>query len=66
MLRATELGVSATWCNFFPNRALERAFDLPGQERVVLIMPIGYPAAGVGPSPLHARSKPLEALVRRR
>lgn len=51
MLRAIELGVYTTWCNYFANSKLEQAFDLPENEKAVLIMPIGYPAEGVAPVP---------------
>ena len=64
MLRAIELGVYTTWCNYFANSKLEQAFDLPENEKVVLIMPIGYPAEGVAPAPAHTESKKLEEIVR--
>ena len=60
MLRAIEMGVYTTWCNYFANSKLEQAFDLPENEKAVLIMPIGYPAEGVVPAPAHAESKDLE------
>lgn len=64
MLRAIELGVYTTWCNYFANSKLEQAFDLPENEKAVLIMPIGYPAEGVAPAPAHTESKKLEEIVR--
>lgn len=64
MLRAIELGVYTIWCNYFANSKLEQAFDLPENEKAVLIMPIGYPAEGVAPAPAHTESKKLEEIVR--
>lgn len=64
MLLAIELGVYTTWCNYFANSKLEQAFDLPENEKAVLIMPIGYPAEGVAPAPAHTESKKLEEIVR--
>ena len=64
MLRAIELGVYTTWCNYFANSKLEQTFDLPENEKAVLIMPIGYPAEGVAPAPAHTESKKLEEIVR--
>lgn len=64
MLRAIELGVYTTWCNYFANSKLEQAFDLPENEKAVLIMPIGYPAEGVVPAPAHTESKKFEEIVR--
>ena len=64
MLRAIELGVYTTWCNYFANSKLEQAFDLPENEKAVLIMPIGYPAEGAAPAPAHTESKKLEEIVR--
>lgn len=63
MLRATELGLGTTWCNYFENDALERVFGLPETEHAVLIMPIGHAADEAGPTPSHAASKAASELV---
>ena len=44
MLEAWSLGVASCWVNLFQNNELERAFDLPDNEKSVLIMPLGYAA----------------------
>lgn len=64
MLRAIELGIYTTWCNYFANSKLEQAFDLPANEKAVLIMPIGYPEEGVVPAPAHTESKDIREVVR--
>lgn len=63
MLQAIELGVYSTWCNYFSNTELEKMFNLPENERVVLIMPMGYKAENVHPAPAHETSKTLHDLV---
>lgn len=64
MLRAIECGIHTTWCNYFPNTRLEKAFALPENERAVLIMPIGYAAEDVQPSPDHTATKSYDDIVR--
>lgn len=64
MLRATELDLNTTWCNMFANSKLEEAFDLPKNEKSVLIMPIGYKAEDVVPAPMHEQTKDLDAMVK--
>lgn len=64
MLRAIELGVYTTWCNYYPNTQFERALGLPENERSVLVMPIGYRAEDALPSPSHEASRPIGEVVR--
>ena len=64
MLRAIELGVYTTWCNYFANSKLEQMFDLPEHEKAVLVMPIGYPAEDVEPAPAHTESKNIQEVMR--
>ncbi len=63
MLQAIELGVYTTWCNYFPNSQLEKEFQLPANEKAVLIMPIGYKADGVEPAPAHTETKEICDMV---
>jgi nitroreductase len=63
MLQAIELGIYTTWCNYFSNSELEKAFQLPENEKSVLIMPIGYKADGTEPAPAHTASKESGELV---
>ncbi len=63
MLRAIELGVYTTWCNYFSNSELEKAFQLLENEKSVLIMPVGYKADDAKPAPAHMESKKLSELV---
>lgn len=63
MLQAAELGVDTTWINFFGNTELEKAFNLPENERSVLLMPVGYREKGTEPFPTHDQKKSLEDIV---
>lgn len=63
MLQAIELGVYTTWCNYFSNSELEKAFELPINEKSVLIMPIGYKADNAEPAPAHTISKKFDEFV---
>lgn len=64
MLQAAELGLNTCWVNFFSNAQLETAFNLPKNEKIVLIMPIGYAPEGTSPSPAHTKKKHLEETVK--
>ncbi|MGL5313527.1 MAG: nitroreductase family protein [Peptostreptococcaceae bacterium] len=64
MLRATELNLNTTWCNLFSNTELEKAFELPNNEKVVLVMPIGYKAEDSEPAPMHYNKKELDCIVK--
>lgn len=64
MLRAIELGIHTTWCNYFANSTLKHILGLPENEQPVLIMPIGYPATESAPAQSHTESKKIEDMVR--
>lgn len=63
MLQAAELGLGTTWVNMFRNSQLEKVFELPANEKTVLIMPIGFPAENAKPSRMHTTKKPLDKTV---
>lgn len=63
MLQAIELGVYTTWCNYFANSELEKIFQIPENEKAVLIMPIGYKDEEIMPSSSHEQSKELGDIV---
>lgn len=49
MLEAWELGIASCWVNLFPNDEVESTFGLPENEKVVLMMPLGYAAEDAKP-----------------
>ncbi len=63
MLAAWNLGVGSCWVNYFPNSKVAAAFSLPGNERPVLLMPLGYPAEDAKPSRAHFDKKLLARTV---
>lgn len=64
MLQAWEIGVGSCWVNYFANSAVEKSLGLPANEKVILLMPMGYPAEDAAPLPLHEKSKPISETVR--
>lgn len=63
MLEAKAEGVDSCWLNFFdPDKAAE-AMKLPENEKVVLLLDLGYAAEGVRPTPTHEKTKSMEELV---
>jgi len=64
MLAAKNAGVDSCWLNFFDPDLLHADLGLPGDEVIVMLLDLGYPAPEKGgPLPNHTASKPLEALV---
>ena len=64
MLKAYELGLGTVWVNHFPRQQVRELFEIPEDEEIVLLMPIGYPAAESVPSPRHSESKKPEEVVK--
>ncbi|MGI6755247.1 MAG: nitroreductase family protein [Atopobiaceae bacterium] len=63
MLEAWSQNVGSCWVNFFANSQVRQAFGLDSSERVVLLMPLGYPSDEAAPSASHETNKPIEELV---
>ncbi|MBR1696409.1 MAG: nitroreductase family protein [Selenomonas sp.] len=63
MLMAAALGVDSCWLNFFDPDKAAAALQLPENEKVVLLMDLGYAAEGTRPTPTHEKTKPIEELV---
>ena len=63
MLEAAELGLGTCWVNYFANAQVAKALELPETQKVVLLLPVGYPAEGAHPGPNHGQRKPLSDTV---
>ncbi len=63
MLQAAELGIGSVWVDVFPNTKTAEVFGLPKSVKPVCLMPMGYAAEGVTPSPMHSSYRPLEEMV---
>ena len=64
MLAAKNAGVESCWLNRFDPAEAARAFALPANEEVLMLLDLGYPAPGAGPLPNHTARKPLAETVR--
>lgn len=64
MLAATNTGVDSCWLNFFDPAAVAKAFDLPENEQVLMLLDLGFAAEGFAPLPNHTSRKPLEETVK--
>ncbi|MBR1810109.1 MAG: nitroreductase family protein [Clostridia bacterium] len=65
MLEAWNLGVASCWVNLFPNYEIAKAFGLPENEKVVLMMPLGYAAEDAKPiEKWHNFCKPIDETVK--
>ncbi len=63
MMEATELGLGTCWVKWFDPAQVAEAFDLPANHKPSFLMPCGYAADGVQPSPMHTDRKPLSETV---
>jgi nitroreductase len=64
ILAAKDAGVDSCWLNRFdPDKAAE-LFGLPENEKVVMLMDLGYPAEGAGPLERHTQRKELSETVK--
>lgn len=64
MLEAWNLGVASCWVNLFPNDEVAKVFELPENEKVVLMMPIGYAAEDAKPvEKWHFGHKDIDKIV---
>lgn len=64
MLAATNTGVDSCWLNFFDPAAVAKAFDLPENEQVLMLLDLGFAAEGFAPLPNHTSRKQLEETVK--
>lgn len=64
MLAATNTGVDSCWLNFFDPAAVAKAFGLPENEQVLMLLDLGFAAEGFAPLPNHTSRKPLEETVK--
>ena len=62
-LGATNAGVDNCWLNFFDPEKAKKAFDLPENEEVLMLLNLGYAAEDAGPLAPHFERKPLEETV---
>ncbi len=65
ILAAADEGVDSCWINRVDPDLLAEALGLPEEEKILMLMDLGYAAEGAGPLPNHSSRKPLEETVTR-
>lgn len=63
MLEAADLGLGTCWVGMFKEAEVKAALGLPENVRVRDLLPCGYPAEGVKPAHLHAKSRELNDIA---
>lgn len=63
MLAAKDTGVESCWLNLFDPDVAKEKLGLPGNQEVLMLLDLGFPAEGAGPLPNHASRKPLDETV---
>ena len=64
LLAAQALGVNSCWLNCFDPDNAAKVFGLPENERVLMLLDLGYAAEGAGPLANHGKRKPLSETVK--
>lgn len=63
MLAAKSIGVESCWLNYFNPDEVRTALNIPKNENVLMILPIGYAGKNAAPNQNHFSRKPLEETV---
>ena len=63
MLEASSIGLGSVWVMNFDATRIRKLFDLPENIVPVALLPVGYPASDVKPSPHHEESLDLSELL---
>ena len=63
ILAAADEGVDSCWINFLDPEKLAEILGLPENEKILMVLDLGYAAEGAGPLPNHTSRKPLEETV---
>jgi len=63
MLAAASLDVNSCWLNAFDPDALHEKLGLPENERIMMMLDLGYAAEGAAPLPNHGSRKELSETV---
>lgn len=64
MLQAWELGIGSCWVGYFDPDTVSAEFNLPPNERVVALLPIGYPSPDSKPAAGHGAFRSFEETVK--
>jgi len=61
MLKATDLGLGTCWVGRIDEAKIHELFDIPRDNVIYSVLPLGYPACG--PGPRHTQRLPLSDTV---
>ena len=64
MLEAASLGLGSVWVGWFAPSKAHEAFELPENEQVVMLLPVGYAAETSVPAPNHTKRIPREEMFK--
>ncbi len=64
ILAAANAGVDSCWVNAFDPDVLAEKLGLDENEEILMLLPLGYAAEGVTPSPMHSDRKALTETVK--
>ncbi len=64
ILQAWELGIGSCWVGYFDLAQVEKTFDLSDNEKLIAILPMGYPSEDSKPSSMHCSRKDLAQIVK--
>lgn len=63
LLAAKSVGVESCWVNYFDPDAVRSALNLSKNEKVLMMLPIGYAGKNAAPNQNHFSRKPIEEMV---
>lgn len=63
LLAAESVGVNSCWVNCLDPDVLSASLGLPENEKILMVLDLGFAAEGAGPLPNHSSRKPLEETV---
>lgn len=63
MLQAADIGLGTTYVGVFDQEELKREFPQFQNLEIIALLPVGYPAEGAQPAPLHNERKTVEEIV---
>lgn len=64
MFEAWELGLGSCWVRYYDAAPIRKLLDLPDNEYIMSLLPMGYASEDAEPSQKHFTNKPLEDLYK--
>lgn len=64
MMQAWELGIGSCWVGYFDPEKVRSAFAIPVDEKIIALLPLGYPSEDCKPARGHFMRKNLQDTVK--